>query len=483
MTTPWITALCETLMNSSGRFRTLKNISPTIDSAGQPVFRVRSASIDFEIVSGGNKFLLRVPYGDAAAKFEDAARQLSVQKYDPESPFAECRYLRSEITVFRGDGRAMRSDAILERVPDGTRLKEYIRINLHRKGRMNIRKLLDSYADTYSWFEATGYVHGHISAGEIYVGKDGGLKLANRLHLHGFSRNKDRMALIELSLLTYAAGCEPGVFPMIWKRHTPADKSGILQNIKLQAEFGRQPRIAEIAQMLLSGDIPDAVRAEAMLRDIASAKFMDMTLLYGLLQSGEGNASENIATPLPPAKDLAAINPESEPAGTQSGGITRYRNGNARWVYEDNNGRQIGEVYDYAGDFYEGRAVVRTGDGYGLLGSDGKYLMEPVYELLEWYGPENIAVGCRESHCCVYDRMGRQMTIGIYDWIGEPSEGRIAARRGNRYGYLDLNGREVIGLKYNEAFSFRGGMALVESNGKRFHIDPDGKRIDGKPEK
>ena len=480
MTTPWIIALCETLMNCNGRFRTLKNISPVIDSSGQPVFRVRSATIDFEIAVSGRRFMLRVPYGDNAANFEDAARQISPLKHYTDTPFVESRYLRKELTVFRGDGRAEHSDAILERLPDGVRLKEYIRINLHRKGRTNIRRLLDSYADIYSWLEEADAIHGHISADEIYVGEGVLPKLTNRIHLHGLSRDKDRISLIELSLLTYAAGCEPTVFPTLWKRQTQTEKSVIFQNIKVQAEFSRKPEIARAAQTLLSGEIPDAVQTEAILRGIASAKFADMTLLCGLLQSGNGSFGNCI---MPPDADKTDMFPASEPAGSQSGGITKYRNSNGQWIYENNCGQSIGEAYDYAGDFYEGRAVVRTSEGYGLLGSDGKYLLEPAFEILEWYGSENIAVGSYESRYGVYDRMGRQMTIGIYDWIGEPSEDMIAVRRAKRYGYIDLNGREVIGLRYNEAFSFRDGKALVESNGKRYYIDHVGKRITGKSEK
>ena len=472
--TPPVTALCETLMNHDGRFRTLRGLSPVLDATGTPIFRVGSTTVNFEVHIDSASYVLRIPYGTTARSLEAASRHAAVTNH--ESPLCECRYLRSELLVFMADGNAVRMDAILERIPRGVRLKEFIRTNLHSQGRKSIRQLLDSYAAVNSWFEKNASVHGHIRHRDIFVEEDGTLKIANRIHCHEYSCDADRTALIELSLLTYVVGCEPRVFQSVWSRRTPEERQQLLHAIKLQSEFSRQPRLTEICTMLAEGRTPDAAQTDAMLHDIASARFIDMSLLYGLLY--EPQETETV-TAFPAIPDDTVYR-TLESAGPQSGGILRCRNSRGLWSYETCDGVRIGGEYVAAGDFYEGRAAVATTEGCGLLDSNGNYVMPPEYEMLEWYGPENIAVASRDGCFGLYDRMGRTLTGLPYDWIGEPSEGKLAVRRGASYGYITTAGVEATELKYTEAYSYRNGMALVESNGQQYFIDHDGRRSNPK---
>ncbi len=44
-----------------------------------------------------------------------------------------------------------------------------------------------------------------------------------------------------------------------------------------------------------------------------------------------------------------------------------------------------------------------------------------------------------------------------------------------KWGFIDEEGKEVIGLKYDYAYDFREGLAKVKLNGKWGYIDKDGR--------
>jgi hypothetical protein len=86
------------------------------------------------------------------------------------------------------------------------------------------------------------------------------------------------------------------------------------------------------------------------------------------------------------------------------------------------------------------------------------------------------------------DRAGRLVVPGHYDlFSGSFSEGLAVVQIGDgmlhcRYGYVDLNGRQVIAPTLKSATSFKDGVALVKKRGRRhrplhFVIDPRGQVV------
>lgn len=54
------------------------------------------------------------------------------------------------------------------------------------------------------------------------------------------------------------------------------------------------------------------------------------------------------------------------------------------------------------------------------------------------------------------------------------SEGLAPVKKGGKWGYIDLNGRNVIACEFDSAGSFNGGLALVKKNNKYGYIDTNG---------
>ena len=48
-------------------------------------------------------------------------------------------------------------------------------------------------------------------------------------------------------------------------------------------------------------------------------------------------------------------------------------------------------------------------------------------------------------------------------------------KKGDRYGYIDKKGKEVIGLKYDDANDFSGGIAPVSKGNDWYIINKKGK--------
>ena len=64
-----------------------------------------------------------------------------------------------------------------------------------------------------------------------------------------------------------------------------------------------------------------------------------------------------------------------------------------------------------------------------------------------------------------------------YAWKGEYYEGLAMVRLDKKYGFIDKTGKEVIPIKYDNAWGFSEGLANVRLNNKWGFIDKTGKEV------
>jgi hypothetical protein len=160
---------------------------------------------------------------------------------------------------------------------------------------------------------------------------------------------------------------------------------------------------------------------------------------------------------------------------------------NKGWFYIDNTGKKIipGPFKD-AKPFYDGKAVVDRNtfiDHSGKITGKSKFPIvsdkpeEGLYEVDA--GKDSLPYGkglVNNTGSGVIDPME-------YDGFNSPSEGMIAVGQKKEGGYLidgmwgftDLDGVEVIPLKYAQVHSFKEGYAVVSLGGKWGMIDKTGK--------
>lgn len=170
-------------------------------------------------------------------------------------------------------------------------------------------------------------------------------------------------------------------------------------------------------------------------------------------------------------------NTEMYPAlrNTKEGKVYGYINTSGVFVIEP--------IYLNAYDFNNsGSAIVQEGEKFGLINIKGEYILEPIYGSISNF-KENRAIFILDNYMGVMDEKGNIITKKKYNFISDYNNGRaiIGVSSNNadyKYGYINLEGKEVIPPIYSEATNFNEDRALVKiKDGKYSLIDVYGKVI------
>lgn len=471
-----ISAAAESLLNPEGRFRTLRRIAPELDACGMPRLTVTSCSADFSVLLDGRPHLLRVPLGRAAdtLKAEHAILNTTPMRDGFIAPY---RYMTHEMTIYDGTTPQF-TDIIIETLPDGIAVSDFIRINLSRNSRMELRRLLSGFADMHHSLDSHGIIHGHLRPCNIRVTPDAMPVAIRYMHTHRRTHTDDSIALLSLALRTYLTACEPSAYGMLWRT-----KDNTVLTQLFSAPSDDMPAQAATAARIIADYVsgktstPDSLTISSILEEFTRTPFVNIPSLAVASDSERPVHEIRRETPDVPEDTTLLVDwQRCDFAGPVCDTLVRFRM-NGIWGFADSDGHRLNcEPFTEAADFYEGRAAVTTTHGAGLIDRAGNYIMKPEYEAIEWYGADNVAAACRDGIWNLYDRCGRQLTIDGYDWMAEPSEGFIVVRRNNRFGFITLSGTELTGMRYDEAFSFHDGRALVRNGDKNFYIDTAGRR-------
>lgn len=158
-----------------------------------------------------------------------------------------------------------------------------------------------------------------------------------------------------------------------------------------------------------------------------------------------------------------------------------------KWGYIDNQGRfVIPPRYDFADSFQDnGLAVVGWKDGNALINRAGQVVTREKWDYIGEFS-EGRAIAIDEQGFKVINESGKINTQKPYGFIGSYQEGRAefssSTQGQTKYGYLDLQGQEIIPAEYDSADPFKDGYAVVQVREGEFAlIDRDGRRIQTYP--
>lgn len=101
-------------------------------------------------------------------------------------------------------------------------------------------------------------------------------------------------------------------------------------------------------------------------------------------------------------------------------------------------------IWDAAGSFKDGYAVVSLDKQYGLIDTFGTVVIQPSFEDMRSYG-----------------------------------EGMVPVKDNGKWGYVDAQDRLKLPFVYEDAGPFVSGVAVVVQNGKAFYIDTAGNKVTG----
>lgn len=189
---------------------------------------------------------------------------------------------------------------------------------------------------------------------------------------------------------------------------------------------------------------------------------------------GDVLALKSLAAPAEAETATAAPVQKYGVIGEMCDGVMRAQDGD-EWVYIDKTGSQvIAGRFLSACDFAEGRAVVETATGFGLLDIDGRWVIEPWCDDLDWDCDYNVAIATKDGLSGMYGRGGEALTGMDYELIMGGTEGLFVVREDGLYGFLHRDGTVAIEPQFDDANAFRNGFARVRIAGNYFVINEKG---------
>lgn len=117
---------------------------------------------------------------------------------------------------------------------------------------------------------------------------------------------------------------------------------------------------------------------------------------------------------------------------------------------------------------------------YGLITVSGKEILPPNYgfSIAIVNKGKNYIVTNAEDKYALLDKKGIQLTNFKYDYIeGDLPTSIYSFRIGEKYGYINTKGEEIIPAKFQYAARFQGNYAIVKNNGKSGIIDKKGATV------
>jgi hypothetical protein len=149
--------------------------------------------------------------------------------------------------------------------------------------------------------------------------------------------------------------------------------------------------------------------------------------------------------------------------------------GGSKWGYINSKGKFVLKpIYEEAGDFQDGVAIVRLKGLSGVIDFNGYYIVKPKYETIHPFSEGRATVMDQQGYK-VIDESGKELTSKAYSYIGDYKEGRvlfsITDEKGKRlYGFLNRRGKEVIPASYQSATDFKGGKSVVELKNRSYAL-------------
>ena len=143
---------------------------------------------------------------------------------------------------------------------------------------------------------------------------------------------------------------------------------------------------------------------------------------------------------------------------------------------------KIPAMYDYAGTFEGGVAVVGIGSKCGAINTKGDYVIQPMYDDLEAIGHGMIAF-VQNDKIGLMNAGGKVVVQPIYEGLGYLVDNDlIPAYRNDKCGFINKSGDEKIAFVYDACSSFYEGYAVVYQNDVERVIDTKGNIVMTIPE-
>lgn len=402
-------------------YSNLQGVRLTVGEEGLPQMRTSSRYVELDATWHSQPCHICCPIDPSATL--DAARLTAALKRVDTPLLAGYRLLHNELLI----GEQL-SDIVIEVLPEGEPLDRILSAGVPAK---RARRLAAEWIATAEALAEIPFSHRALSTSRIIVRADGGMTLCGLHHARLESSTDDHRAIVEITYQILQTAIPNAVYPPIVELLTTADRTELCARLRIIAgeakvQTAKRPNenIQQITRKLL-----DCI-------DFSNREWIGIV------------TEDRIA----------------------------FREGERYGYLDMLNNVIIEPQFTRVEPFHEGRAVVETSAGAGLINKQGAWIIAPEHTVVIWSADYNVATVLNDHGWSLYDSLGRRISR-YYDYLGECTDHRIAARADGRWGYIDTHGCEVIALQYDDAYEYKNGRARVILNERPLEIDIDGLEI------
>lgn len=130
---------------------------------------------------------------------------------------------------------------------------------------------------------------------------------------------------------------------------------------------------------------------------------------------------------------------------------------------------EISGSYDKIGKFVNGVAFVHKNGLVGLINTQGKEVIKPEYEKIDYFGKDNVAYTWKNGLVGLIDINGKVIIDNIYEQIGHFKGNQAIVKKDGLSGVVDKSGKILVDVKYNKL--------SCEANGVIKAVNPDGTEV------
>lgn len=150
-----------------------------------------------------------------------------------------------------------------------------------------------------------------------------------------------------------------------------------------------------------------------------------------------------------------------------------------KYGYADEQGKwAIAPQYDDAQPFYDGLACAKKDDLWGFVDHTGSYVIAPRFKFCADFSEGYAAVSEDGEHFGIIDTEGNYVLEPTYAQLGGCHDGLFWAKEssGGEWGCIDASGNVVIDFQFNgSAWNFKNGYAMIKNSERLYgFIDTSG---------
>lgn len=146
-----------------------------------------------------------------------------------------------------------------------------------------------------------------------------------------------------------------------------------------------------------------------------------------------------------------------------------------RYAFINNKGKQISLFYEKVYLFCEDMAKIYNNNRWGFIDKTGKVIIPTIYDAA-WDFTDGVAK-IKSAEKFAFVNPEGEVVSEWYDRISSYSNGYALVRSGGKWGYINTSGKLEIECKFEQAYAFSEGKAVVIEDEDNYYINKKGEKI------